>query len=183
MFKFMIRAAVAIFVVISVISVTTQASTLGSFGAGLETRMQREVNPSYSEMKSLGQLFLQFDFGRWVLHSEVGEEEQDSQVGMLSVSSRTLNGGLWGRFQFRDEGLWIPYLGSGVGTYYDRVISEFGSARDERSGYRLYWGAGAGLSAVFAKLIFTEAELRGSLVRDRKDPLISAMLRVGVAFY
>ena len=69
------------------------AAVRGSLGAGMETRMQREVNPDYMETKALGQLFGQIIFGKWVAHGELGEERQESRTGALSVSSHSIGAG------------------------------------------------------------------------------------------
>ncbi len=153
-----------------------------SMGAGFEARMQRELNPDYVEMKSLGQLFVQARFEKWAVHAEVGDERRVSNAGGLKITARSINTGVWGRYQFVNIYRWVPFVGAGLGAYFDQVSSKFGAADDDRSGIRPYLGTGIGVSGGFWKYLLLEAEGRLAVVRDRKDPMASAILRAGVYF-
>jgi hypothetical protein len=115
----------------------------------------------------------------WGLHVELGKEDHVTNAGAMTISSKSYNSGVWGRYIFRNTHLWQPFLGAGVGAYFDTVTSRFGNALDERSGVRPYVGANAGVSAVFWKYLLVEAEGRMTGVRDRKEPMLSALLRIG----
>lgn len=149
-----------------------------SAGTGLETRFQKEVNPDYSDVQILGQLFGQLNLGRWLAHAELGHEERDTSTGLLAIETRSLNIGAWGRYQFQTE-QWRPFVGTGLGAYFDTVKTTFGASEDERSGNRPYWGLGGGISAVFWNSLLLEAEGRGTLIRDRREPTFAALFRVG----
>lgn len=153
-----------------------------SLGTGYEARMQREVNPDYVEMKSLGQLFGQVRFEKWALHLEIGDEERTTNYGAMKVYSRSINAGAWGRWLFQNERQWQPFVGGGAGAYFDRVTSRYGASVDDRDGLRPYMGVDTGISSVFWRHLLVEAEARISLVRDRKEPMLSALLRAGVYF-
>jgi hypothetical protein len=150
-----------------------------SAGLGLEARMQKEVNPDYIEGKTLGQIFAQAIWENWGLHAELGKEDHVTNAGAMIIGSRSYNAGVWGRYIFRNGHLWQPFLGGGAGAYFDTVTSRFGNALDERSGVRPYAGANVGVSAVFWKYLLIEGEGRAAGVRDRKEPILSALLRVG----
>lgn len=147
-------------------------------GTGLETRFQKEVNPDYAEMKAIGQLFAQANFGVWAGHAELGHEVQESNSGALSITSKSLNFGLWGRYQFLTD-QYRPFVSTGLGSYFDTVTTRFGASEDERTGTRPYWGLGGGISAVFWEHLLVEVEGRGALIRDRKEPTLAALFRAG----
>lgn len=151
-------------------------------GLGFETRMQREVNPEYAEAKSHPHLFAQMLFVNWGAHLEISNETQSSSSGVLVVNSRSLNTGVWGRYKFLEEKRWRPFASAGVGMFFDRVKSEFATAVNESRGNRPYLGAGGGVSAIFWEHLLLEAEARITGVRERKEPMVSALLRVGFLF-
>ena len=151
-------------------------------GAGLEMRMQRELNPDFVEGKSLGQIFAQARFETWAFHTELGQEKRESSSGGLKITAKSTNAGVWGRYHFVNPYHWKPFASAGLGAYFDNVISEFAGASDERGGIRPYFGLGGGISAVFLDYLFVEAEGRAALVRDRKEPTLSGIVRVGVHF-
>ncbi len=161
-----------------------QNSAEPQFGGGLgyEVRIQREVNPDFAETKSVPQLFAQMLFTHWGAHVEAGTETQSSNSGGLSVDARSVNVGAWGRYKFLEEKRWRPFASAGVGSYFDRVTSQFGTASNVSRGKRPYVGFGGGISAVFWERMLFETELRGSLVRERKEPTLSALLRIGFLF-
>lgn len=148
-------------------------------GTGIEARMQREVNPDYAETRVLPQLFVQMRFVNWGAHLEAGTEKSSSESGALRIDSRSHNAGIWGRYSFLEQKRWRPFLGLGTGCYFDSVKSEFGAATNESTGIRPYLGTSGGISAVFWNHMLIEAELRGNLVRERKEPLFAALLRIG----
>ena len=158
----------------------TFARPLWSIGTSVEARAQREVNPDFYEATAVGQLFAQASIGKWAGLLEVGQDSRDSRTGGMSIDSDTTVVGGWGRYSFAPERKWRPIAGLGLGAYFDKVTSTFGSSSVERNGQRLFWGAGVGLSRILWKHMLVEAEGRGSLIEDRKDPLFSVLLRVGV---
>ena len=160
------------------ITVNAEAPSI-SAGLGIEARMQREMNPDYVEGKTLGQVFAQVLWPKWGVHAEFGQEKRVSNSGAMTITSKSYNTGVWGRYTFRNDHLWQPFLGAGLGAYFDNVSSRFGGTVDERSGTRPYIGANVGVSAVFWKYLLVEAEGRASGVRDRKEPMLSALLRIG----
>ena len=158
----------------------TFARPLWSIGTSMEARAQREVNPDFYEASAVGQLFAQASFGKWAGLLEVGQESRDSSTGGMSIDSDTVMAGAWARYSLAPERKWRPIAGLGLGAYFDKVTSTYGSSSVERSGQRMFGGAGVGLSRVLWKHMLVEAEGRGSLIEDRKDPLFSVLLRVGV---
>jgi hypothetical protein len=174
----MCRLLIAVLLLLFTLTAQAEASSI-SAGLGLEARMQKEVNPDYIEGKTLGQIFAQVLWENWGLHVELGKEDHVTNAGAMTISSKSYNSGVWGRYIFRNTHLWQPFLGAGVGAYFDTVTSRFGNALDERSGVRPYVGANAGVSAVFWKYLLVEAEGRMTGVRDRKEPMLSALLRIG----
>lgn len=151
-------------------------------GAGFEIKAQREINPDYTELRFVGQIFSQMQFSKWGAHLEASRQSESSKSGSLSIKTESLNFGAWARYRFGEESIWRPYLASGLGAYFDNVTSKFLTAEDERSGIRYYWGLGGGISAVFWQHVLVEAEGRMLLLRDSKDPMFGGLMRVGYAF-
>lgn len=148
-------------------------------GLSLEARMQKEVNPDYIEGKTLGHVFGQVRFEKWRLHGELGQEKHTTNTGGLTISSKTVVAGAWGHYIFVNANRWQPFVSAGLGAHFDTVSSRFGNATDERSGKRLFGGTGLGIYAVYFKYLMVEAEGRIVGVQDRKEPMASALLRMG----
>lgn len=161
-----------------------QVSARPTFGGGLgfELRIQREVNPDYAEAKGTPQLFAQMSFVNWGAHLESSLEKQSTSSGGLSVSSRSYNLGAWARYKFLAEKRWRPFASAGLGSFFDKVTSDFGAASNDSSGTRPYAGLGGGLAVVFWNHLVLESEARVTMVRERKEPMFSALLRVGFLF-
>ena len=151
-------------------------------GLGFELRAQREVNPDFAEAKGMPQLFAQMQFVNWGAQVEAAVEERSSASGGLNITSRSMNFSAWGRYVFLEQKIWRPFAAAGLGCYFDQVKSQLGAAANESSGTRPYFGAGGGLRAVMWRHLLLEAEGRLSLVRERKEPMVSALLRVGFSF-
>ena len=170
----------SLLLLLSLFCAQTFARPIWSVGTSLEARPQREVNPDFYEATAMGQLFAQASFGKWAGLLEVGRETKDSSTGGMSIDSDTTVAGAWARYSLAPERPWRPIASLGLGAYFDKVTSTYGSSSTERSGKRLFWGAGVGVSRVLWKHLLVEAEGRGSLIEDRKDPLFSVLIRVGV---
>lgn len=151
-------------------------------GLGVDSRVGKDVNPAYTSARSLGQLFGEVRFYPWTIALEYMRDTQTSSDGGLSIQRVSNSLGLWGRFGFLDPDGWSPYATVGLGTYLDRVTSTFAAERDERKGSRAFLGAGAGVAKTFFTYLLTEAEVRGLLVREQKDPGLALILRLGVRF-
>ena len=155
------------------------ASPRWGLGLGMESRMQREVNPDYANMKNVPQLYVKADFLPWAVLGEFSQEERRSSSGSLEIKSQTRKLGVWGRYEFTGP-RWSPFLTTGVGEYFDRVETTFQSSHDSRSGMRGFWGLGAGVGVTYWERILVELEGRVNLIEQTKDPVFSALLRVGV---
>lgn len=156
-------------------------------GVGLESRLQREVNPGFARLTEVGQLFQQISFARWGVALEESLERRDSGEGALRVQTRSLGVTAWARYFLGDSsGLgrsgWKPYLGVGGGAFFDRVDSTYAGLRDRRSGNRPLIGGGGGLQGVFYDVLLFEVEARAVLVRDRREPLPSLLFRMGARY-
>lgn len=169
---------VILLIVFSMLS-TAAARPQWGLGLGYEGRLQKEVNPDYMEVKSVYHGFVQARFHPWIAHLDLGYESGKDSSGGLTIASRSYSPSLWGRYEFL-ETRWRPFVGTGVGAYFDRVTSTLGSASDERNGRRLFWGLGGGLSATFWDHFLVETEARLAFIEDRRDPLLSLLLRLGV---
>lgn len=153
-----------------------------ALGGGMESRLQKEVNPDYVEAKHVGGVFGKISFWPMAVVVEAAQQERESQVGGLKIKSSTNNFGLWGRYEFRDPGTWSPFAGIGAGLYMDKVVTSFEGNDDTRSGNRGFMGLGGGLTKTFWKYLLVELEARVATVQDRNDPFLSALLRAGVQF-
>lgn len=170
----------AFYLILALIAPVASAQYQGfAAGLSLEARMQKEVNPDYVEGKTLGHLFGQVRFERWRLHGELGQEKHATSTGGLTISSKTIVAGVWGHYIFANANRWQPFVSAGLGANFDTVSSRFGNATDERAGKRLFGGAGLGIYAVYFKYLLVEAEGRIVGVQDRKEPMASALLRIG----
>jgi|GEM_PF-4692806 len=176
----MLRPVIGLFLLISVS--TVQAAPKWSGGLGYEARVQREVNPDFSETKGLPQVFAQMLFVNWIAHVEAGTEQDSSNSGALKITTRSHHFGVWGRYSFLQAKRWRPFASAGVGTFIDNVKSEFGDADNDSRGTRPFLGTGGGVTTVFWEHLLFEGEARATLVRERKEPMISALLRVGFLF-
>lgn len=148
-------------------------------GLGIEARMQKEVNPDYVEGKTLGQVFARARFEKWTLNMDFAQEKHTTNAGGITIGTKTFIAGVWGQYIFVNENRWQPFVSAGAGANFDTVTSRFGSATDERSGVRYFGGAGIGISAVYFKYLLVEGEGRIVGVQDRREPMASALLRVG----
>ena len=171
----------ALILLLSFVAVSAEARPLWNLGMAMEARLEREVNPEYTDPAGLGQVFAQVEMGRWLAHAEIGRQEQESSSGSLAVKTTTNIFGLWGRYQFLNEKKWRPFLGAGMGMHLDEVKTSYGAtSKDRRDGERGYLGIGGGVGRVFAEWMLIEVEVRAGGVEDRKDPLFSLTTRLGV---
>lgn len=152
---------------------------LASMGLGLFSRMDREVNPDFYELRHVPELYGKLRYARWGLILEVGHEEQESASGAMSITHESTMINTWGRYDLDQNASWAPFATAGVGLYMDQVTSSYGSASDERSGRRGLFGLGAGLAGIFLKRVEVELEGRLGFIQDRKDPQMAALFRVG----
>lgn len=151
-----------------------------SAGSGLVGRLQEDVNPQMSDTQLLPQFFVQFHKGALAVSLEGDWQEQESRSGAFSITSRTFGIGLWGRYELvRDNGL-VPFLGAGVGSYFDTVTSRYQDEEDQRQGKRRFLGVGGGLGYRAWKYLLVEGEIKAALIQDRKDATYSGILRLGV---
>ncbi len=150
-----------------------------SGGTGIEGRVQQEVNPQITEAKALPHFFAQYRYDSFGLALEGNNQERSSSSGALKVKSRTINLGLWGRYEFLKPLRWSPFLALGVGSYFDTVTSRYADEMDERSGRRDFFGLGGGVSTALWDHLLLEAEMRAALIQDRKDIAYSGILRIG----
>jgi hypothetical protein len=171
-----------ILVALIIFSPAVFAGPQWGLGLGFELRAQREVNPDFAETKGVPQFFAQMQFVNWGAQVEAALEKQSSGSGGLNISSRSANFGGWGRYVFLEQKRWRPFATAGLGCYFDRVKSKFGTAENESSGTRPYVGTGGGVTAVLWRHLLLEAEGRLSLVRERKEPTVSTLLRLGFSF-
>jgi opacity protein-like surface antigen len=152
-----------------------------AFGLGMESRVQREVNPDYANLQNTPELYARFRAHPYVALLEVGQQTHDTSSGSLSIRSQSTNVALWGRYEFLERA-WTPFLSAGAGSYFDRVETHFESSSDARTGRRALIGAGAGVSATVWQNLLLELEVRASGVQNEKDPLLTSLFRVGFQF-
>ncbi len=153
-----------------------------SAGVGLQSRLEREINPDFVKSKNSGQLFAQVLYLPYVLNMELGREEGSSRMGGLTITHSTVVFTAWGRYEWASDSQWRPFAAVGGGCYFDEVVSRFDRATDERSGTRLLSGLGAGVRGLLGHLLRLEAEGRMAFVQDHKDPEFSGTVKVGFEF-
>lgn len=151
-------------------------------GLGLESRLEREVNPDFFQLQSLGHYYGILGRGIYSLLFELSRERQHSQSGAMAISTSTTSLAVWGRLELGSNTQWKTFATVGVGERVDKVSSVFESAADERSGVRKLLGAGIGISGIFWAHFQLDAEGRAIFIQDRKDPQLLALLKVGVQF-
>lgn len=178
----MLRTVIALFVAL-LFHASAFARQEVAMGLAMESRVQREVNPDIGNLHSLGMVYAKWKFAQWSALFETGLEEHDSGTGSLNVKTETIGVGLWGRYDFYapDRG-WSPFAGVGVGSYFDRVNADFQDSHEERSGTRKFAGLGVGVDATFWQHFLVEGEGRMNFVELSKDPVFSAIFRVGAVF-
>lgn len=149
-----------------------------AFGLGMESRLQREVNPDFTGLTNTPQYYVKYNFLPWSALVEFGQEGRDSSSGSLHVQSSSRKLGVWGRYEFTGKN-WAPFLSSGIGSYFDRVDTTFQSSRDERSGTRKFFGLSTGIGCTYWEHLLLEAEARLTSVEQNKEPVFSALFRLG----
>jgi hypothetical protein len=151
-----------------------------ALGMAMESRAQREVNPDFTDMRNSPQLYLKYRvLPAWFALGEISSESRDSSSGSLHVEAHSLKTGLWGRYEFTTL-RWTPFLAVGFGEYFDRVSTRFQSSQDTRSGTRGYMGTGVGVGKTYWDILLLEAEGRVTFEEQTKDPVLTAILRLGV---
>lgn len=150
-----------------------------SLGLGLESRLSREINPDYVEVQNLPKLYFLLRHYPYGLSVELGEESRTSRAGALKINTSSTQISFWGRYEFSDHDLWVPFMAVGLGSTFEKVISEYGSSTDEREGLRKSAGLSAGLSATIWRFVEVEGEGRAVFIEDRKDPQLAALLKLG----
>lgn len=150
-----------------------------SAGAGMEGRVQEDVNPELRESKVLPQFFVQYRFLPLAVSIEGGSEERTTSSGALQIKTNSSSVGLWGRYEFLEPLRWSPFAGAGMGAYFDEVTSRFGSAVDVREGQRNFFGLNGGISHSLWRHLLLEGEMRAVLIQDRKDVAFSGIIRIG----
>ncbi|NJL25901.1 MAG: porin family protein [Calothrix sp. SM1_5_4] len=158
------------------------ASVKWDVGLGLESRVQSDVNPDFADFKTAPQLFTQVRMHPWAVLVEFGHEEGRTDSGGFSVDTQTVSLGAWGRYAFIEPERWSPFVSAGLGGNFDRVVSRYGKAEDERRGTRLFAGTGGGVGVALWKVLLLEGEARAVLVQDRVMPLLTFSFRAGVRF-
>jgi len=151
-------------------------------GLGFEARLQRQVNPDFVESKILPQIFARLSWTNWEAELEGAVESSTSASGALKINSHSQQVSGWARYAFLEQKRWRPFVDTGVGCYFDQVKSEFSGTSNEASGFRPFFGAGGGIFSVFWNHLLVEAEGRLTMVRERKEPLLAALVRIGYAF-
>lgn len=159
---------------------TAMAAPKLGLGVGLETRLDRQVNPGYDDFRHQAQLFQQFQWFPYVLSLEFAYDQKQSSSGAFAVKTTTYAGGAWGRYVFYDPDRWSPYLAAGVGTNVDYVDTSLAKESDRRRGTRLFSGLGLGVSRVVWKSLLLEAETRATMIDGRRDPALGLLIRAGV---
>jgi len=162
------------------ISTTRRSEWKWGLGLGYLARVNREVNPDYTEMKGFGQLYAQIRRKRWAMALEVDREERVSSSGALNIQTDSVGLGSWWRYHFRDPERWTLFVSGGAGVYLDEVTSTYLNAHDERTGRRFFTGLGGGLTRTLWNVLMIEGEGRVSVVQDRRDPVGSVIFRLGV---
>ena len=151
-------------------------------GLGIEALIEKNVNAEDTQSHALPQLFAQMQLTNWVAHLELGTFSKTTETSGIRVTQRTRSLGAWGRYSFLENKRWRPFASLGVGSYFDQITSEYKTSSDERSGKRLNAGTGGGFSVTFWEHLYLDSELRVIVAQERKEPMLSALLRVGYVF-
>ncbi len=171
--------AVLIFNVSSVFAASSKPDF--AMGMAMESRLEQNVNPDYAATRFNEQLYGKLRFWPWAVLLEGGLEGRESSSGSYRVKTQTGTVAAWARYEFIPVTRgWSPFVSIGVGAYFDRVNTQIDTYDDTRSSRRGLMGLGGGLTASLWRYLLLEAEGRISGVQERKDPLYSALLRIGV---
>lgn len=158
-------------------------NTHWAFGLGMESRLDTEVNPDYTDLQNAGLVYLRGQWRRYGLQLELGGgEKRRTSSGSLRIETVSYSGALWGRYDLMGtrRRSAMPFLELGGGTFADQITTEFQGARDERQGRRGFVGLGLGVGFVLFRHLEIEAGARGQSIQQRKDPLVSLLIRMGV---
>lgn len=158
------------------------APTVWSTGLGMESRMQREVNPDYVDMRNSGTLYAKARFWPMAALLEAAREDRDSHSGDLRIKASSMMLGVWGRYEFRDPDKWSPFAGLGAGQYFDQVQTSFGEQVDTRKARRGFMGVGLGLTKTYWQHLLLELEARAAAIQRRDQIQFSGLFRVGFTF-
>jgi hypothetical protein len=159
------------------------ASPVLTIGAGVESRLTRDVNPDAGVFMGFGELYLALAKHPWTALWELERAQNDDHVGNYGVQNTCYTTMLWGRYEPWSDWKVSPYAGLGLGWQINDVNSYFGSARDTR------WVDGGGIVGLAVGAMTTlfkhwniEGEMRAAKFEMENGPTWSVLLRSGYTF-
>jgi hypothetical protein len=155
------------------------AEPIWSMGLGVESRIQRDVNPDQNSLKNMGELYIKMRLHPWAVLLETAQESHDSGSGTLQVQTESTSFGAWGRYELHDFDGWLSFVSVGAGSYFDKVDTSFQSSYNETFATRLFLGLGGGIGVVCWQHLSLELEGRVASVEQSREPVLSALLRLG----
>jgi hypothetical protein len=173
------RALVVSVVVLSASSSWALARPDYALGLGFEARQQRDVNPDSNGARGLGQLYGMLRLKPWAIEVETSHDTDQTHSGSLNVKSQSTLVGAWGRFEYLHPADYTLFAALGYGMFFDQVDTQFQTSSDHHTGTRDFMGAGTGLSTLFWEHLQLEVEGRILNIQETKDPVFSALVRVG----
>ncbi len=151
-------------------------------GLGVDTRLQSQLSPNYTEPRSVGQWSARMGYKDWGLSLEYSQEKARSNSGSYEVATSTQSFGLWASYQLRLTSRWKPFFTAGYGRQLETIDSRYQSASASRTGARDFWGLGGGVRATYFSHWFVEGQVRGALIQDRPRITPSLVLSSGFVF-
>ncbi len=175
---------VAVILVGTAEAAETPTSLRWSGGLGMEVRGQQEINPQYMEARVLPHFFAHVRRFPFAVAIEGGYEQRETNSGQLSIATKTIGLGVWGRYEFRDTMRWAPFASVGVGSYLDTISLNYGDgeAATARKGRRDFAGLGGGIGHVVWNHFLHELETRAVLIEDRRDVAWTFIYRMGYVY-
>lgn len=167
------------------LTMSTHAATVGklSVGLGYEAKVSSDVNPDYTEVNSMGEVFVNAAFRPWSVLLEVDRYQSVSSEGNYSVQTTSVTPMIWGRYEPWSRWVVSPFAGLGVGWNFQDIQSRFGTASDERwADGGLQGGVALGVMSEFWQHLKMEAEVR--LVKEELTdrPTGALVFRSGYTF-
>lgn len=149
---------------------------------GVDTRVQKQVNPEYNEPASKMLWTVMFQYSSWGLAAEYSSEQSRSNDGLYRIARESKTYSFWPSYEFETRSAWRPFLTVGWGRHIDQITSTYRAAAVERMGERDFWAAGAGLRvAVFSHWLF-EGQVRAERAQDRPRVHPSFLISTGFIY-
>lgn len=149
---------------------------------GSELRPEKDINGNYQE-HALTNYALGFGFDQFVVILEKAEFKESSGNSTLNIERTLEDYLLWGQYRALSWNRLVPFMGLGLGSYKETVVTRFaGAATTDSTPNRALTGLSFGLGIDVPLLWFS---LEGRILfgdQLERQPTLGGLARVGFHF-